>query len=127
MKRFILLIGFVIGFMCLVYNDKLANAQSFANQSIQAQVTITSASTLVLAYDGTRIDWSIHPEGTTSIRCVSGLYNGNPPTIPPTSSVGFEMTGGGYWYSLPNSPSSASVYCASEGGSVVVDTWTDNR
>lgn len=97
---------------------------TFASASQTTQVTVTT-NTQVLPYDQTRVHWNVHPEGSTGIRCVPGLSNGQVSSITPTSSVGQELVGGGYFDSVPWTPPQLSMNCTSEGGSVVVDVWID--
>jgi hypothetical protein len=97
---------------------------AFASASQTTQVTVTT-NTQVLTYDITRVHWNIHPEGTTGIRCVPGLSNGNASSIIPSTSIGEEFIGGGYFDSTPWTPPQLSMHCTAESGSVIVDVWQD--
>ena len=87
------------------------------------QVTVTS-NTQVLAFDTSRLSWTIHPNGA-NIRCIPGNTSGQPSSTVPTSTVGYEITGNSY---ITNYSSyTVSLACTAEAGSVVVDIWADTK
>lgn len=117
--------------VCLVIilgSIKLVNAQTImqGNTTTQINVQVGNTPYVVLAFDPTRLDWTIHPENG-NIRCTAGNAFGLVP-INPTSSTGMEFLSGGYPTSWPYTPASAEVICISESGSTInVSGWYDNR
>ena len=100
------------------------NGQSNASGIGWSNQTISSA-TAVLAYDGSRLEWTIHPENG-NLRCTFGnAYGSTPPN--PTSTTGFEMVSGGYYSSYPITPATAEVICIPETGSVALSTLLGTR
>lgn len=122
----IAIVTFLIGFTSAICLAADTYEGTFASASSVINVTVSS-NTTVLAYDTSRVHWNLHPEGTTAIRCVPGLSNGNPSSIIPSASVGEELLGGGYFDSYPITPPQLSLVCTSESGSVVVSVWQDYK
>lgn len=95
-----------------------ASGIGWSNQTI-------SSATAILAYDGSRLGWTIHPENG-NLRCTFGnAYGSTPPN--PTSSTGFELVSGGYYSSYPTTPATAEAICIPETGSVTLSTLLDYR
>ncbi len=132
-KKFVLVIAVlqVIGLFLYCFRGEVLWAAdtfegAFAVASSTTNVPCTTNSPL-LTFDPTRVHWNLHPEGTTGVRIVPGLSNGNPSTTIPTASVGEELVGGGYFDSTPWTNPQLSWVCTSEGGSVTVSVEQDYK
>ena len=82
------------------------------------QITVGATASQVLAFDPTRMNYTIHPEGVNA-RCSDGLTNGQNPSTMPTTTIGYEYTANLYLtnYDTPM----CSLWCAAETGTVVID------
>lgn len=82
------------------------------------QVSVGATPVQVLAFDQSRLDWTIHPEGG-NVRCSDGLTNGQNPGTMPTTTTGYEYLANVYLtnYDTPT----VSFYCTAETGTVIVD------
>ena len=112
--------------LCITSATVLAQGTNgpVANSSSARNVSVTT-NTLVLAYDGTRLHWNLHPESSTGIRCEPGLFNKQDSSITPTTTIGEEFIGNGYFDNAPFTPAFLSLRCTAESGTVVVSVWED--
>jgi hypothetical protein len=113
----------VLSFLFILAFANISYAQVASGNPGVIQVTVSSG-TQVLIFDGTRMDWTLHPAGG-NIRCEPGFTNGQNSALTPTSSVGMEFVSNGYYtnYSTPT----VSLVCTAESGSVVTDLWIDYK
>lgn len=107
-----------------------ASEYSYPLQSNSTQCTnytVSSSPVTILALDQSRVNWRVHPDGTSpNIRCEWSNLNGTFGTTP-TSTVGYEYTAGVEYQAYPSINPSLSVECISESGSVSVSVCTDEK
>ena|SRR5579872_7498523 len=88
--------------------------------------TCTGTASTLFAYDGTRVGWTMHPENGNIRVTFGNAFGWIPPN--PTSSIGAELLGGGYFQAFPTTNPTDAVLCISETGSTVnVSGSVDNR
>ena len=118
-----ILISVLFAMILFGVKAKESHAQTVSGNPSYIQVSVTSQ-TLTLPFDGTRLDWTIHPNAC-AVKCIGGLLNGQPANQVPTTTFGFEIISNAY---LTNwvSPT-VSLTCTSESGTCVVDFWIDNN
>lgn len=117
---------FLLSIICLLFlvPSTFAFAQVSVGNPTVINITVTGTAAVVLPYDGTVVDWTLHPENG-SIRCEPGLINGQNSSITPTASVGMEYVSGSYLNN--NSSPTVSQVCISESSSVTVSIYVDHR
>jgi hypothetical protein len=109
--------------LCMIVMPSMSMAQLVAGSPSYIQVSVTT-NTQILAFDPTRIDWTIHAR-SGSVNCIPGLVNGQASSTAPTTSLGYEFLSGSY---IQNTSSpTVSLNCTSESGTATVDIWVDSR
>jgi hypothetical protein len=122
MKKIIFALLFILVLMGVETNG-IAYAQAPAGNPSYFQVSVTT-NTLVLPFDGTVIDWTIHPRNG-AVNCIPGLINGQASLNVPTTTFGMELISGGYYQNFTTP--TVSVACTAESGTVLLDIWADHR
>jgi hypothetical protein len=112
-----------LSFLFILAIASISNAQVASGNPEYVQISV-STNIQVLAFDGTRLDWTIHPRNG-NVNCIPGLVNTQPSGTAPTTTVGFEFLSGSYLSNF--STPTVSLNCTSESGTVVVDVWIDHR